>query len=259
MKTGSKALPIGNLVAFTAFFSVNMLAAAGLVNNTTPQAVSDSYPNLFTPAGFTFAIWGVIYLLAALFVLFGLGAFKGKAGGSQDAVRRVGPWFIVSSAANAAWIFAWHYKNIPLSLALMAVLLLSLIFAYQGIAAAPLSFKEKLFVRLPFSVYLGWITVAAIANATVLLVSLHWNGFNLPAQFWAIFMLAAGLGIGAVFVLRFRDVPFGLVLIWAYLGILIRHITVLNGEFPEVIKALILFLIGAVFVTSLVGVLPDKK
>jgi hypothetical protein len=259
MKSNLTALRTDNLVAFLAVFVVNMLAAVGLVNNITPGAVSDSYPNLFAPAGLTFAIWGVIYLLLALFVLYALGLFNGKTGSSLDSVRRIGPWFIISSAANVLWIFAWHFLNIPLSMALMAVILVSLIFAYRRIVAEPLTFKEKLFVRLPFSVYLGWITIATIANATVLLVSLHWEGFNLPAEFWTVAILIIGFAIGAAFVLRFKDVAYGLVLVWAYLGILIKHQTVWNGQYPGVINTLIILLIAGAIVILLAIVFPRKK
>ncbi|MEI6100567.1 MAG: tryptophan-rich sensory protein [Eubacteriales bacterium] len=249
---------IANLIAFIAVFVVNMLSAVGLINNLSPQAVSDSFPNLFAPAGLTFSIWGVIYILLALFALYGMGLFRGKSGGTES-IRRIGPYFIISSIANIAWIFSWHYKIIPLSMVLMLVILVTLIITYMRIVKEPLTSREKAFVRLPFSVYLGWITIATIANVTVLLVSLGWNGFGLAPELWTNIILIIGLAIGAIFVLRYRDIAFGLVLAWAYLGILIKHTTTWGSQYPSVITTVTVLLFVGVAVIIIAAVLAFKK
>lgn len=230
-------LRLFNALLFVAMVVVNALAAQLPINGITPGQVSDSYPNLFAPAGLTFSIWGVIYILLALFILYQFGVFKGKSGTSLEAVKRIGPWFIISSLANIAWIFSWHYKIIPLSMLLMLVILVSLITAYTRLNKGTLNKKEKFFVRLPFSIYFGWITVATIANATVLLVSIGWNGFGISEQIWTVVALAAALVIGAATTMKNKDGFYGLVILWAFLGILIKHLDVFKGRYIAVIIA----------------------
>jgi len=260
-KNNSLSLRIGNLIAFIAVVIVNMLAVLLPINGIRPQDISDAYANLFAPAGITFSIWSVIYVLLALFVLYQLGVFKGKTGYSPDAVARIGPFFILSSAANVAWIFAWHYDVISLSLVLMLVILITLIAAYLRIRKEPLSGKEKWFVLLPFSVYFGWITIATIANVTVLLVSTGVDAFSAPAVIWTNIILVIGSAIGALVVLKFKDIAYGVVLAWAYLGILIKHVSIepFAEKYPSVIMTLIILLIAGIVVIVTAGLLKRKS
>ncbi len=226
------------VVSFLAMVVVNALANILPINGIDTGAVSDSYPNLFAPTGLTFSIWGLIYLLLAAHTLYQLGLFHGKETMMNGtALRKVGAVFAISSLVNAAWIFSWHYKVIPLSMLLMAFLLLCLIEITTTIDAQSLSLREKLLVRLPFAVYFGWITVATIANATTLFVSLGWNGFGLSEAVWAIMILAVGALIGVATLARFKSIAYGLVLIWAYAGIGIKHLSAVGfaGQYPGVI------------------------
>jgi hypothetical protein len=195
------------------------------------------YPNLFVPSGLTFSIWGIIYLL-----LLGFSIFQATKKGNP-AVERIGWLFVISSAANIGWIFAWHYMLVGLSLILMLVLLGSLITLYLRLGiggtenqlSAETGRGMRWFVNVPFSVYLGWITVATIANATALLVDLGWNGFGLPEQFWTIFVIAAALVITILMLLTRRDVAYALVVIWALLGIVIKR----AFEDPEPVRSVV--------------------
>ena len=137
--------------------------------------LSDLYPNLFVPAGFTFSIRGVIYLLLFGFVIWQfVDAFKKK---SLGITNKVDVRFIVSSLANMAWIFAWHYTQVGLSLIIMLMILVSLIVIVDQVEIGKKlgTWKEKLFVQTPFAVYLGWISVATIANVAIFLTTLDWN------------------------------------------------------------------------------------
>ncbi|MPN10141.1 hypothetical protein SDC9_157436 [bioreactor metagenome] len=156
--------------------------------------------------------------------------------GGQSLLHSVGLLFSLTCLLNAGWIVAWHYFQIPLTMLLMILLLLSLIYIRSLIGTQHLSSRERLLVRLPFSVYFGWITVATIANATVLLVSLDWHRFGLSEQLWTVIILIVGTLIGAAAAIRFQDVPYVLVLIWAYVGILVRHVSKhgLAGRYPAV-------------------------
>lgn len=242
-------------VTFLLMIVVNILANTLPINGQTTGEVSNSYPNLFAPAGITFAIWGLIYLLLAGFTLYLLGFFQGDSDDvKSDLLNKVGIVFSISSIANAAWIFAWHYNRIPLSMVLMAVILDCLIYINYLINNENLTSREKLFIGLPFSVYFGWITVATIANATTLLVSIGWDGFGLPEQFWTVVILIVGMLIGTATIIRNKDIAYGLVMLWAYAGILLKHVSESGfaGQYPAiiytVIACMIIFIIDVAYV-----------
>ncbi|MDR6223472.1 tryptophan-rich sensory protein [Methanococcoides alaskense] len=226
------------LVTFLAMAIINALANILPINGITTGQISESYPNLFAPAGLKFAIWGLIYLLLAGYTLYLLGIFQGNTNTVKtELLRKTGILFSISSIANATWIFSWHYQLIPLSMLLMVVILVCLILINQTTNNEQLSKKEYFFIRLPFSVYFGWITVATIANATVLLVSLGWKGFGLTEANWAVIMIFVGLIIGVATMLKNRDIAYGLVIVWAYAGILLKHMSPegFGYQYPAVI------------------------
>lgn len=240
-KTTHLQLGLLVVVMFIAMVVVNALSAMLPINGITPAGVSDSYPNLFAPAGITFSIWSIIYVLLAAYTFYQLGLFRGKNDTlSEGASQKIALTFAFSSLINIAWIFSWHYRVIPLSLLLMTVLLLSLIYIAFVLDKEKLSASEKILVRLPFTLYFGWITVATIANATALFVSLGWNGFGIAESIWTIVILLVGAVIGSATLMRFRNISYGIVLIWAYVGILIKHTSTdgFASQYPLVITTL---------------------
>jgi len=240
---------------------VNALANILPINGITTGQISDSYTNLFAPAGWAFAIWGLIYLLLAGYTLYQLGVFQDTATSVKTGLlNKIGILFSISSLANAAWIFAWHYQIIPLSLLLIVVILVCLILINQRINKEQLSTTEKLFIGLPFSVYFGWITVATIANATTLLVSLNWQGFGLTEPTWAVIVIILGFLIGAVTMLKNRDIAYGLVIVWAYAGILSKHISPdgFGGQYPVIINTTILC-IGLLLLSEVYILISQKR
>ena len=208
----------GNIVAFVATVIMNGLAGSStIVGGKVTAEISDAYPTLITPAGFTFAIWGVIYLLLGVFVVYqALPSQKEKG-----YIEKIGPFFVLSSVLNIAWLFLWQYEFVVFSVVLIFLLLASLITIYLrlnvGRSKAPTS--ERLAVHLPFSVYLGWITIASIANVSVALVSVNWDGFGISPETWAMVVLVIALIIALLVVLTRRDPAYGLVVIWALFGI----------------------------------------
>lgn len=247
-------------VTYLLMVLVNVLANTLPINGQQTGEVSDSYPNLFAPSGLTFAIWGLIYFLLACFTLSLLGFFQGgKNNTKARLLNKIGILFSISSIANAAWIFAWHYNQILLCMLLMICILVCLILINQQINQERLSTREKFFIRLPFRVYFGWITVATIANATTLLVSLGWNGFGLPEPFWAVAIIIVGMLIGSATMIRNRDAAYGLVLIWAYAGIWLKHTSPdgFAGQYPAVIITTVICII--VFVICEAYLLFSKK
>ncbi len=232
---------------YIAMVVVNYLANVLPINNRATGEISDAYPNLFAPAGFTFSIWGLIYLLLAGYVVY---QFVKKNQTTEELIKKINPLFIATSLANIVWIFAWHYDYIGLSLLIMLALLVLLIKIANTLRDNPFSRQEQLFIKAPFSVYFGWITVATIANITVFLVSIGWNGFGIADYVWTSVVLLVGAGIGIARMLKDKNRIYGLVLVWAYFGILLKHISTggFDSNYPSIIITLIACLGLFVFV-----------
>lgn len=217
----SMMLRAGNVIAFLATVVVNGLANALPLNGLNTGEISDRFDIFFVPAGYVFSIWGLIYLLLAGFAVYQ--ALPGQR--ENQLVDRIGGWFILSAVANIIWIFLWHYEVFTLTLFAMVTLLLSLIVIYVrlDIGKRDPSRADQVFIHLPFQVYLGWITVATIANVTQLLYFLNWDGFGIAPATWAVIMLVVAGVVGTVMTFTRRDLPYVLVLIWAFIGIAVKH------------------------------------
>jgi hypothetical protein len=222
------SLSILNLLGFLGTIIVNALANILPINGVTTGELSDLYPNLFVPAALTFAIWGLIYVLLGIFVIYQLLPSVRRDAQKIDFVQRIGPLFFISCLANIGWIFAWHYKIVPLSLVMMLILLGCLLAIYLrlNVGKSEARRTEKYSVHLPFSVYLGWITIATIANVTALLVDINWNTWGLGEQFWAVAVIIVGIAIALSVLFTRKDIFYGLVIDWALLGILIKRLSV---------------------------------
>jgi hypothetical protein len=221
-------LSILNLLGFLGTVIVNALATILPINNITTGELSDLYPNLFVPEGLTFAIWGLIYVLLGIFVIYPLIPRVRRDPQKIAFVQRIGPLFFVSCLANIGWIFAWHYQVLPLSLVLMLLLVGCLLAIYLrlNIGKSEATRAERYFAHLPFSVYLGWITIATIANVTALLVDINWNAWGLGQQFWAVAVIIVGIAIALSVLFTRKDIFYSLVVDWALLGILLKRLSV---------------------------------
>lgn len=208
------------IVAVAATIVVNILAVTLPLNGLTTQELADRYEVYFVPAGYVFSIWSVIYL-----GLIAYAAYQALPAQRDNPRLQAlfGP-FLVSSGANIAWIFLWHYEQVVASLGAMLVLLGSLIVAYLRLGTGRLSVPpaERWAVRAVFSVYLGWVSVATIANATVVLDSIGWGGWGLSEVAWTGIMLAAGVVLAAAMALTRGDWLYCLVLVWAFTGIAVK-------------------------------------
>lgn len=243
------------VVAYLAMVVVNFMANALPINNRSTGEISNAYPNLFAPAGPAFSIWGLIYLLLGAYVVY---QFVKKNQKSEDFFRKINPLFIATSIANISWIFAWHYDFIGLSVLIMGALLILLIKIADIIRTEQFISIQKLFIRTPFSIYFGWITVAAIANITVFIVSTGWNGFGIADFIWTSIILLIGATIGILRMRKDNNIAYGAVLIWAYSWILFKHMSAsgFDGQYPMVIATAIVCLVLFVF---FVGKLFYKK
>lgn len=214
-----------NVATLAVTLVTNALANALPLNGRTTGEISDGFAeNLFAPAGYVFSVWGLIYLLLTAF-----GVYQAIPTGRRSAaVARVGPWFVLSCVANALWLVFWHYGLFPATMAAMVVLLVSLCAVVAGLGpprAAP-SVADRWLVYLPFSVYLGWISVATIANASIFLLDLGWSGAPFSPVVWTLLMLAVAAALGAWMVLGRGDAAFGAVLVWAFAGIAVEQVAV---------------------------------
>lgn len=225
---------------FVGMVVVNALANILPINNTTTGDVSNSYPNLFAPAAVTFSIWGIIYALLAAYTAYQTGLVHKISTATSKVCSDINTFYILSSVANMLWIFSWHYKQIGVSVIFMLVILFALIRIADISKKIQLSPKENFLIRLPFSVYFGWITVATIANITTFLVSINWNGFGLTNQLWMIIILLVGTVIGLLRMLKDKNRAYGLVLIWAYLGIWMKHTATFSSQYPAVITTVLI-------------------
>jgi hypothetical protein len=236
-------------VVFTILLTllVNGLANALPLNGLNTGQISDRFHVYFVPAGYVFSIWGLIYL-----GLMAFGVFQAlPAQRTNPRLRATGWWVTLGGVANCAWIFLWHYLQFPLTVVVMLVLLATLIITYLrlGIGRTAVPPAETWLVRLPFSIYLGWITVATVANVTTLLDYWKWDGFGLAPEVWMGIMLLAVVTITVLMVFRHHDAAFTLVILWALAGITVKQAALPAVVIPTWISfALILMSWGTVWV-----------
>ena len=210
-----------NVLAVVGTIAINGLANALPLNGLTTGEISDRFDVYFVPAGYVFSIWGLIYL-----ALIGFAVYQAlPAQRENPRLRRVGYLFAVSCVANVAWLFLWHYERFLLTVVAMGTLLLSLIAIYLrlGIGRTRVPAAERWLVRVPFSIYLGWVTVATIANVTSLLDYVNWSGWGVSPEAWTVIMLIAATGIASAVSLTRGDVAYMLVIVWAFAGIGVKH------------------------------------
>lgn len=230
---------------------VNSIAGAAGINGIRTGAISDQYPNFFVPAGYVFSIWGVIYLgLIAYAIWQALPVQQ-----DNPRLQAIAPLFVLSCLANIAWLFSFHFYQFGLAMVMMLALLGLLIACYLrlGTGVSPASTVETAFARVPFSIYLGWITVATVANATQWLVSLGIREFlGIPEATWAAILIVIASVIGLLMFLRHRDAAYLLVLAWAFAGIGVKQAAVPAVSIPAWVAT------AFIAVLALVSLIPRR-
>ena len=211
----------GNIAAFMLVIVFNFLSNALPFNDQSQTEIAAKYPSLFTPAGFTFSIWGLIYLALLAFVVY-----QAMPSQRQNAlIASLGVPFKINCVGNALWLVAWHYDQLVLALLIMLIILVTLIIIYRRLLAelSSAGFLQHLVLYMPFSLYTSWISVATIANASILQTAYGWDNAGITAVNWTLLKLAAAGAIGATVVLKTRDPVFVLVTAWAAYGIAARQ------------------------------------
>ena len=224
---------IVSAVSYVVMVGVNGLANALPLYGITTGEVSDAYFNLFAPAGLTFAIWGVIYTLLAILVVQSFRIYD-----MEPVLTRVLWAFSVSSWANTLWVIFWHQQAIVVTLGLILVVFISLWVAVMALSASKSSPVTSRWIRLPLEVYVAWITVAVIANTTTALVSVHFEGWGIDAAWWTMAVMSVGALVAILSSKALRSTAILAVFIWAYFGILLKHVSVnpgFNYAYPGII------------------------
>jgi len=208
-----------NIASMVLLLVMNIASTALPLNGKLPAEIADALPSLFTPAAYTFSIWGLIYTALIAFAIYQ--ARPAERG--RSFLGKIGWLFALSSIANSAWLLAWHYEQFLLSVVFMVTLLLTLIAIYLrldiGRPNPNLKWQDKLFYQAPFSLYLGWITVATIANIASVVNYLGWNGIGLDESLWAMIMIGAAVVVAGLILFNRRNLVYAGVLVWALFGI----------------------------------------
>lgn len=197
--------------------AVNALANILPINGVTTAEVSDQFDVYFVPAGYVFSIWGLIYILLIAYTIFQVMPSQKE----NSALRKISWWYVLGCLVNSAWIFFWHYQRFTLSLVVMCLLLISLIYIYEllEIGIIKVSTGMRFFVHLPFSVYVGWITVATIANIAYVLDFTGWSGLGLEPKVWAVILLVVAVVVAELITYNRQDLAFLAVIVWSFIGI----------------------------------------
>ena len=212
------------VITIIATLVVNALAVILPINGLSTAAISDRFHVYFVPAGYVFSIWGLIYIGLIVFAIYqALPAQR-----ANPRLQATGWWISLGGLANIAWIFLWQYEHFALTLVAMLTLLGTLIVTYirLGIGKSKVHASETWLVRVPFSLYLGWITVATVANITEVLDYAKWNGFGIAPEIWMGIVLLAVLAITVLMIINRRDLVFTLVILWALVGITVKQASV---------------------------------
>jgi hypothetical protein len=219
MKDISRQISV--LITTLATLVVNVLANVLPFNGQNTREISDRFKVFFVPAGYVFSIWGLIYVgLIAYAIYQAIPAQR-----SNDRLRSTGWWVSLGGLANIAWIFLWHYNHFTLTLVAMLILLATLIITYLnlGTGRSKASAAETWMGRIPFSIYLGWISVATVANISDVLDFINWNRFGIAPEIWMGTVLLVVWVITAFMIFTRRDIAYALVILWALVGIAVKQ------------------------------------
>lgn len=210
-----------NIIALILTLAVNGLSEAIPLNGQTSAQIANRLPILFVPANYVFGIWGIIYTLLLIF-----GIYQALPSQRENPLlRRIGYWFAVTCMANGIWLVLFHYNLFALSMVAMVVLLAALIVIYTrvGVGQQKVSTAEHWCIHIPFSTYLGWITVATIANAAYVLFNAGWDGFGIAPEVWTVSLLVIAAILTLTIIVQRRDVAYTAVLVWALVGIYVKQ------------------------------------
>ena len=203
------------VLSFISMIYINYLANSKPLNGISTGEISAKYNTLFTPSGFTFSIWGIIYILVLIFVINFVTIDKVSFASSN--MTLIGLLFIISCLINMSWLFTWHFDKILLSTIVMVSFLVVLLLILHYSANTGITY-------ITFSVYAGWVSVALIANISILLLKYDISMFMNHEWFWFYSIIGISVVIGLYMVIFNKNYLYGAVFIWAYFGILMKYL-----------------------------------
>ncbi len=229
---------------------INTLSILLPFGGQTVAQVSQNYESLFTPSPYAFSIWGLIYLLLLGFIIFQ----AQPKNQDSEALAQIGWLFPLSCLLNSLWLIAWQNEWLPLSVYIIISLLITLIMIYTRLQSITLSPKETLFVRLPFSIYTAWVSVAVVANISAYLAAVGFDGFGLSDTYWACIMIVAVTFLGIAILYQYQDIAFVLVLVWALIAVANRQ-----ADSSAIVITTWMSVIAIVIIALLVNIFMGKK
>lgn len=252
----NRTLRIVNAIALVLTIMVNYMSNTGIFFGNTMKTISDRYHNLFTPAGYAFSIWGLIYLGLLGFVLYSVRPLFSQKVRADETVEKVGWWFVISCACNSLWIMAWLSDAIGLSVLLMAALLFSLlkiiVNTRMELDYQPL--KRYVFIYWPFAIYAGWVTVAFIANIAAWLTKMDWNGWGNSDITWTVILIVIAGMLNLILIWKRNLREFAAAGIWALIAIAVEH----RAESPTILYTCYA-VAGILFVAMMLSALKSKR
>lgn len=234
------------IIATAGVIFINYLAGIGRINQTTPAQISDKYPTLITPAGYAFSIWGLIYLGMIIFSIYQI---LPKSSERFSSIRSA---YILSCAANCAWIYFWHHDLPVVCVGIILLLLGSLAFINIKLKEVK-TLTDYWFVKFPFGLYFGWLTAATILNVTIALVSLNTKLSDPAAKFFGAALMFIAATLGVIICLRLKNYSYPLAIAWALTAIAIK-----NGE-QTLIVASAAVGVGACLIVALSFLMNQKS
>lgn len=251
-----------NLLGLIFMLTLNTLAVVLPLNGLSTGELSDRYPNLFVPVGLTFSIWGLLYVCLIGFVISTFAIDRSQTNRHKNPLAKITPLFVLSCLLNGLWIVAWHYLWLLASLVIMVSLLLTLILLYDQLELLRYdTLLEKFFLKGTISLYTGWISVALIANIAAYWVSSKPSSYGLSEVLWTLIVIGVATLLGMGFSLAKSDLLYSAVILWAFYGVYLKHVTELSSTYPSIVLALkiAMGLVGVSMAGGLVRLFFGKK
>jgi tryptophan-rich sensory protein len=235
-----KALAILNAISFVIHIGVAYLTQAKMINTKDAGEISDKYFSLFTPADFTFAIWGIIYTCLGIFCLYHIiMAYKhDKPNPANADLRSISGLFIVNNLVTAGWLIAWTSEQLLLSVVLIILQLATLVAIHVRLRIHNRLRNpgSKTCTELPLSIYLGWVSMATITNISIYLVATGWDGQGLSPVYWTMIMIGVAILAGILMIFTRKNIAFGIVIIWGLYGISSRLQSLQNDDYKNTVN-----------------------
>ncbi|WP_105614251.1 tryptophan-rich sensory protein [Vallitalea okinawensis] len=246
---GKNNLSIATILAYFLMIFINWYAESLPINGVTMAEVSASVSTLFTPPGYVFSIWLIIYLLLFIFVIYQFLPSQR----CKSYYRQIRLPFIITCLLNSIWVILFHHFLFTWNLLTIIGLMIYLSIIYVVLNKHKCNFngKEELFVYFPFSIYFAWTTIAVIANVSIVLVANGWGGWGISPVIWTMIVILLGLGLIIYIANKFRDPYVLLVYLWAYLGLVYKYLyTSYKGPLIVTLFACMVLMINLIYIVQ---------